>query len=62
MNESSLAITYYGVPVPDPCVPLRAELAGLNPSDFPTPAAYRAAAEALAKELSICEMENGELP
>jgi hypothetical protein len=57
---SSLAIAFFGIPVPDPCLSIRNQLANLNPSDFPNLAAYKAALMALGKELQICEEKWGE--
>jgi hypothetical protein len=60
-NGASLAIAFFGIPVPDPCQSLRNQLAALNPADFPTEAAYKAAAEALAGEVRACEEKWGEI-
>jgi len=60
-NGASAAIAFYGIPVPDPCETLRIQLQNLNPGDFPNPAAYKAAMEALGKELMLCEETHGEI-
>jgi hypothetical protein len=58
LNSTAYVGAFYG---PDPCQSLRNQLAALNPADFPTEAAYKAAAEALAKELRLCEEKWGEI-
>lgn len=57
---ASEAIAFFGVPEPDPCQTIRTQLENLSPADFPTPAAYKAAAEALGKSLLACEETYGE--
>lgn len=58
---ASFAIAFFGIPVPDPCQSIRDQLDNLSPGDFPTPAAYKAALEALVKQLRLCEEKYGEL-
>lgn len=60
-SGASLAIAFYGIPVPDPCQTYRDQLANLNPGDFPNEAAYKAAREVLGKELLACEQKYGEV-
>lgn len=57
-----LAIAFYSIPQPDPCKPIRTQLDNLNPSDFPTPEAFRKAQQALIAQLLKCERQYGELP
>ena len=61
-NGASEAIAFYAIPDPDPCQPIRDQMDNLSPGDFPTPAAYRAALEALGRQLRKCEEKYGELP
>lgn len=60
-SGASMAIAFFGVPVPDPCQTYRDQMAALEPGDFPTEAAYKAALEVLGKELLACEEKYGEI-
>jgi hypothetical protein len=56
------AIAFYGVPVPDPCADLKAQLASLNPADFPTFQGFEDAARELGQQIRSCERAYGESP
>jgi hypothetical protein len=58
---SSDAIAVYSIPQPDPCQPIRTQIADLNQGDFPNPADYLRAFRALEADLRQCEQEYGEL-
>ena len=57
---SSDAIAVYSIPQPDPCQPIRTQIADLSPVDFPNFADYERAHRALEADLRQCEQENGE--
>jgi hypothetical protein len=59
---ASLAIAFYGIPVPDPCQPIRDEIANISSSDFQSPADFQKAFRALEARLLECERQYGELP
>ena len=58
---SSDAIAVYSIPQPDPFQPIRTQIADLNPGDFPNPAGYERAFNALEADLRQCGQEYGEL-
>ena len=53
------ALAFYNA---DPCAALRAELANLNPGDFPAGPAYAEARASLLTALVKCEESHGEIP
>jgi hypothetical protein len=60
-GDSSDAIAIYSIPQPDPCQPIRDQIANLNPTDFPNFADYERAIRTLGQELVQCERQYGEL-
>jgi hypothetical protein len=60
-NGACEAIAFFGIPVPDPCQGLRDEMNDFNESDFPSPAAAKAAFLRLEEQLRACEQEYGEM-
>jgi hypothetical protein len=59
---SSVAVAFYSIPVPDPCQPIRDQLAYLSPQDFATLTEYDRAAAYFQRQLKECEQKYGELP
>jgi hypothetical protein len=59
---ASLAIAFFGIPVPDPCDDVRAELEYLSPGDFQNQQQYLHARQTLLQQVHACEKQYGEAP
>jgi hypothetical protein len=64
-NRGAQAIAFYGIPVPDPCAGIRAEISALTASlsgEIPPSKAVLQELDRLVGQLVSCEQQYGELP
>ena len=60
-NGSSIAIAFYALPSPDPCLPFVNELNTTSPSDFPKSfGTYENFVHSVEAQLQACRLANGE--
>ena len=59
-NGSSIAIAFYAIPSPDPCLQYVNEITNIVPNEFPTYQMYLNALHAAEAQLVACRQANGE--